>query len=323
MTLAYTANTMPNVLPQNFYILNQSGPTRMIPKDTQPRVFFIVVGDAPIAPTSGPSTYQTLLSQLAINPPDIPSGFMPQLLATGTTVSLYFNWEDKVGFKSIRDAGKQLAEGISTLLDIYGVPCIIISFYRGSLVVNNASQSWKIPALTTKPTLIQIGTPVPNPVTTYADLMPNPKNIYQLFFFYSKQPFVVDQPTLHPNYNVVYDAIAGLNMYTILVLLNNKQPLQNNLVSPILMQNIIPCCATTHITYRENRDLYLNLSTLYPEINGKIGVNQQRSGKPSALGTQELRLSNAVTNQVQNSLGRNVALDINKGEKLRNTYRSS
>ena len=311
-------------LPDNFYILDKTGQSNLFDTSTPPRAFFIVVGNTPTAPFSDPNSYQKLTGLISPEDATLPAGFVPRLPASGNTINLYFNWEDQVGFKNIRDYGKIFAHGIHTLVTAYAVPCIIVSFNRGGLLVNYASQQWTTPSLDGEPlpTLIQIGTPIPTPVKNHADLMPNPKGIGTLFFFYSKQPFVIDQPTLHPEYQATYTNIPELSVYNILVLLNNKQPLQHSLPSQLLAQNLISCCNTARTNYTINRNLFLNLSTLKPETNGAVGIAAPSSSKKTDQGAQELVVSNGIIKNLTESLGRDLALTISQGEYLRNSHRA-
>ena len=145
-------------LPDNFYILDANGQTNMMDTSTSPRAFFIIVATTSTSPLTDSTAYQTVTSLISTATLDIPTGFTPQLPPTGKTISLYFNWEDQVGFKNIRDYGKIFAKGINNLISTYSVPCIIVSFNRAGLLVNYASQLWATPSIEPDPlpTLIQI-----------------------------------------------------------------------------------------------------------------------------------------------------------------------
>ncbi len=308
-------------LPDNFYLFDSTGQNKLLDTSIRPRTFTIIVGNTPTSPAKNQPSYQQLTSLISTTPA-IPTGFIASLPVSGKDVALYFDWEDKVGFKNIRDFGGIFAKGIQELINSFDVPCIIISFGRAGLLVNNASQQWNTPSIINPlPTLIQVGTPVPGPANQYRDLLPNPAGISRLYCFYSKQPFVVDQPTLHPTYQPLYNRIPNLSVYTLLVLINNKQPLQSDLLNQLLTQNLIGYCNTAQTQYVANKNLFINLSTIKPEINGIIAIANPTIGNTTAQGTQEVARSAMIVQNLTTTLGRDIALDIDQGQFLRNSYR--
>ncbi len=305
-------------LPNNFYILDKSGKENTIKTSANPNAFIIIVAPTQKMPFFDENAY-TYIKSLQTNTSSIPQGFLPELSSTGTTYSLYFNWEDQVGFKNIKDYGKIFAQGINYLTKTYNVPLIIICYNRAGLLANYASQLWNSTNITKDklPLLIQIGTPVPTPASQYSEFMPNPKSINKIFFFYSKQPFVFEQTSLHPKYQYLYTEIPGLSIYRILVLINNKQPLQNSINSPLLINDILTHCMNAQINYKINKNLFLNLSTLKPETNGLVGIINY----DDKTNSNEIKKSEEIVKNLEKTLERNLAFEINQGEFLRNTFR--
>ncbi len=317
--IAQTATDKITRLPNNFYILDQSGKENIINGSKKPDAFVITVGSTQKLPFFDQKAYTYIKSLMPTNNPLIPKDFVKSFPSNEKTYSLYFNWEDQVGFKNIKDYGKIFAQGINYLISAYNVPIIIITYNRGGLLVNYASQLWNSPTITKGPLpiLIQIGTPVPMPMSQYNEFMPNPKTISELFFFYSKQPFIVDQPSLHPEYQSTYKAIPGLSIYTILVIVNNKQPLQNNMNVAPLSENIIEYCMDAKKNYKTNKNLFLNLNSFKPEINGIIAITEPQDEKNN----EEIKKSNEIIKNLEKALGRNLTFNINQGEVLRNSFR--
>ena len=259
--LTNTHTVLQTRLPNNFYLLDQTGQNNLFDASKQPAAFYIFVNTSSSLPLQNNAVYQTLLS-FATTTPVIPAGFCRDLNGSGPIISLYFNWQDKVGFKNIRDFGTIFAKGIHELSTGYNAPCIIVSLGRAGLLVNAASSLWNSPSpISPLPIVIQIGTPLPQPNSQFQDLMPNATTIQRLFHYYSQQPFITDQPTLNPPYGFDYDQpIQGLDIYKIIVLLHNQQPLQTALCMPLLTQSIITYSANAQTNYIKNRNLFLEIS---------------------------------------------------------------
>ena len=310
-------------LPNNFYLFNadQSGPhaSTLFDDTIPPKAIIIFVGNNNALPSKDTITYMTM--QRLFKDLTLPDELLPNLRQTDHILKLYFDWEDKVGFKNIREFGAVFAKGITELTNKYVTIPVIITLGRAGLMVNFASNQWhtSIPSL---PLIVQIGTPVPPREELYADLFPKTQNFRRLFQFYCTQPFIVDQPTLHPTYQPAYSDLPPLSTYNLLVLFNNNQPLQHKLLDmQLLTNNILDFCKKTQFSFVANKQLFINLSPRKPETHGLIGITQTNTKNTSEQNKKELELNNSVLKTFTQEWSYGPRLTIPTGEYLRNSYK--
>lgn len=307
-------------LPNNFYLFSPSSSSNNLFDDTiAPRAFIIIVGNTNALPSKTPEIYahlQNLFKNITF-----PTGLLTNVGAGSATLTLYFDWEDKVGFKNIREFGSIFAQGITQLTTKYNATPVIITLGRAGLMVNFASQQWKTGAASL-PVLIQIGTPVPPRDELYVDLFPKSQTLRKLFHFYSTQPFVVEQPTLHPTYQSTYDNLPPLSTYNLMVLVNNNQPLQHKLVAlQSLTNNVLHVCAQAQTTFLANKQLFVSISPRRPETDGLIGIAQPNTKTTSEQNKKELSYNNELLKTFTKVWSYGPRLAIPAGEFLRNSYK--
>ena len=317
-------------LPSSLYRLeNGQAFSTLSIKESTP-IFYILVPESSTLPTLNTQKLNEFSAFMkdTVVPQDFFTRNYPQ--QASKPVTLFFNWQEQENSKTRKQAGINLAKGINSLRRRFKKsPIIIVGHGQGGNVINVASHSVSLPLNT----VIQISTPIfPHDKNKkkdlYAHYIPDNKMITQMFSFYSEQAFPILHPTLHPQYQQVYQATVHPNLTNVLLLINNKHPLPNETLRPLVGKKLLPLCQSIRLSYRVHNNLVAHLSTVKKETDLIVvlrdGTIRKTSSKNPATKkiAQERVLSRFRMEIFTKKWGRPLSLTLAKGEKSRKRYES-
>ncbi|MFT6765971.1 MAG: hypothetical protein ACJAZS_000868 [Alteromonas naphthalenivorans] len=166
---------------------------------------------------------------------------------------------------------------------------------------------------------MQLGTPIPQD-SKHASFMPNPDKIQQFYNFYSQQPFIFNKPTLHPRYTYEYNNLTDINHYSVLMLIDNKQPQQRELYTSLVGKSILPLCHEIKKNFKINKNLFASLSPLKKETNMIVAIKAP-SNATSQIAQEEQIFSNLQTRNFTLAWKRAPELNLSTGARTRSLYR--
>ena len=305
-------------LPNSFYVIGKDKQPSLFDPSQDYSIIYVLVPAAAESAAEDTDAPQTLSRFTQNNTLTVPASFFSADYPKAPTTPLfvYFDWKDSSpGINQLKKPADELANGLNYLQSL-GSKCIVVAQGRGGLVFNMASNQLKKPI----EVVVQLGTPVISPTenTTYFD--PQAKKIGTLYTFYSEQPFTFSKPTLHPKYQNTYDNLTDLNSYSVLLLINNKQPSQEDLYSELVGKNILTLCYEIKKNYQINRDLFASLSSLKKDTNLMIGI-RTLSESSDPLVQKEKAYSDAQKKLFTSTWKRDPELFLASGPRLRSQYR--
>lgn len=267
----------------------------------------------------------------------VPSQFFSKTVPTKKTqpVCLQFQWTDKnEGTINLQNEAENFVTSLTRLRRDFPktVPCVIISFGRGGLLVNAATQLSTFPKVDA---VIEIGTPIPSlkPSTSLPypqRLYPNPKKIAQFFNVQTRIPYVFQNPKIYTatddqkNYSITKD----LNPHTTYVIINGKQiSLQKDLFgtasyATLLGANLFDICQKISMYYQNYRTTWTAIGkNQKPSVLAGILPTADSTKQP----TQKELARSAINQQAHETLYGPLknGLAVSERQLLTNTYKTA
>ena len=306
-------------LPDHFHVIGKEKNSSLFdPSKKQHEIIFVLIPAAAESAKKDPHAAEMLKKFTNNNTLKVPYSFFSVNHPAKTTYPLcvYFDWQDSSpSTNQLSTPAHELAKGIDYLHSLNST-CIAVSQGRGGLVLNAATHKLKKPLKT----VIQLGTPIPTDTKKYAAYMPNPDKIEQHYTFYSEHPFTYSKPTLHPKYSCKYNSSTQLNDYSVLLLINNKQPAQQQLYAHLVGKNVLSLCHEIKKHFKYNRDLFASLSPLKKETNLLVAIKNPIKATNSSV-LEEQSFSNAQKKNFTLAWKRAPELNLSTGARIRSLYR--
>lgn len=306
-------------LPDHFYMIGKDkNPSLFDPSKQQHHIILIVVPAAAESAKKDTNATKSLMAFTDNNKIQVPASFFSLNSPRFTTspMCVYFDWQDtSPSTNQLTTPARKLAEGLDYLNSLNST-CIVITQGRGGLVFNAATQSMKHPVST----VIQLGTPIPKDTKKYANFIPQTSKINQLYTFYSQQPFTFSKPTLHPRYTHSYTNLNHPNNYSVLSLINNRQPQQTELYGRLVGKNIFNVCFNIKQHFKVNKDLFASLNSLKKDTNNIVAIRKPVN-KKSPQRTQEVMYSNDQKKILYATWKRAPELNLSTGARMRSLHR--
>lgn len=320
--LLYLPSVHPGVrqarLPDHFFMIGKKTQPTLFDPSQDYSIFYVVVPAAAESAKKDTQASQTLNNFTQNNSITVPQSFFSASSPKKSTapVCIYFDWQDtSPSTNHMKEPAKQLAQGLDYLHSL-GSKCIVTTQGRGGLILNAATHYLKKKL----DTVIQLGIPLPQDTKKNAWFFPNTKKIETFYTFYSEQPFLFSKPTLHPRYKNNYSSKNYPQLYSILLLINNQQPIQTNLYSYLVGRNILQLCYEIKKYYQINKNLWASLSSMKKETNLMVGIRTATSNK-SLAALKEIAYSNRQKKAFTATWKRAPELQLASGTRIRNTYR--
>jgi hypothetical protein len=305
-------------LPDCFHVVGQEKNSSLFdPSNNIHQIVFVLVPAAAESFTKDNKAHEVLKKFTNNNKIKVPYSFFSANSPSKTTYPLcvYFDWLDtSPSTNKLNTPAYKLAEGLDYLHSLKS-KCIVVTQGRGGLVFNAATHQLKKPVQVA----IQLGTPIPQE-TKYASFMPNTDKIGQLYTLYSQQPFAFNKPTLHPRYAYEYSSLKNNDHYSVLLLINNKQPQQSGLYANVVGKNILPLCHEIKKNFKVNKNLFASISPLKKETNLLVAINTPAQDL-GAIAQEEQALSNRQKRNFTLAWKRAPELNLSTGARTRSLHR--
>jgi len=313
-------------LPTNFYTIKQGKATQTITiKDNF--IFFVVVPDTPTRVTKQPEKLDEL--NLFMKDITIPSLFFDTKTPNQeiTPITLFLDWEEQENTQIRKRAAQELASGIDSLKHKFkDAKFILLGHGQGGNVINHASKQVQKPL----DVVISLSTPIfPHSATassneSSSDYLPDEKKIGRLFCFYSEQDFSLAHPTLHPKYQHLYLSTIYPSLSNVLLLINNKHPITQETLRPLVGKRILQLCKKIIDSYSLHNNFIAHLSTTKTATDMVVflrdtSTTETEGNLPQQI-AQERMLSEIRMQKFAKDWGRPLAISLTPGEKSRKGY---
>jgi hypothetical protein len=302
-------NCLETELPQHFYTTEKKEKVAITKSNP---FFFIVVPEDSITKTK---TFHELVTfTQSVKIPKHFFGKDQPSIQTEPTV-LFFDWQETENSKTRKQAGLDLANGINKLQHRFKTSTLIlVGHEQGGNIIHIATNHL------TKPvdTVIQLGVPIFPHEKIYAEYLPNPKKIKQLFLFYTDQKFALLHQSLHPKYLHYYPIEVHPDLYTHKLLINNKQPTTDQMLQPKVGKELLEICQLSKEQYKVHHHLIVHLGTIKSETDKVILVADQKVHQSDSMQAfKEKIASKKLQKKLRHNLKRSLAINLNPSEQSR------
>ncbi|GEM_PF-4049641 len=232
---------------------------------------------------------EDFLNGIVFNNDAIPAGFFGDSRYDATQpIRLSFGWTGENSDSARITGGKNLGQGLNEIMQQCGQQgiqpaTIVIAHSHGGNVTAVASNFITTPI----DYAIFLATPVlrydqnkKKGTETDAYL---PKNIKNLFLFYSMLDMVQTSGALSNDFKRRYGPITGINLYNTRLLLNGQEPDHSTLYTQVIDDHILQLCAKIKQSYTKNRNLVANIAPKNSTVDKIVAIKKYDSTKVSPL----------------------------------------
>lgn len=196
-----------------------------------------------------------------------------------------FNWSGKLSDKDRQEGGIRLANGLNSLYEQcenQGIipKFILVSHSHGGNVVSLASRRVRYPI----DIAIMLGTPIMRFHKSALNDTFNdnylPKNIKQLFLFYSMKDFIQSGGAALNKFSRRFGPLDGIDLYNIHVLIDGSDPLHIDLHNQFIDSKLLALVELIHNTFKKNKNLVVNISD-NPESENLVAIKNYDTSESS------------------------------------------